>query len=139
MLSISVLIQLTGDKEISETIKSVVEQNYENYEILILRNDIANLPEGIEVMESERGRDAAKIPIRESLIHKKGKGNTLNIGIQESASDFVCELDADCILEKNAFSTAMRHFEDDSVSAVGGRLKAVNEKKNLLVFLQRFA
>lgn len=53
------------------------------------------------------------------------------------ASDFVCVLDADCVLVKNAFSTAMRHFEDDSVSAVSGRLKAVNEKKNLLVFLQK--
>lgn len=60
-------------EEILETIKSVVEQKYENCEILILRKDIANLPEGIEVMESERGRDAAKIPTRELLIHKKGK------------------------------------------------------------------
>lgn len=137
MYSVSVLIPLIGGKDIPETIASVVKQDYENCEILILRNNISNLPEGIEVMEGDREKDARKIPIRELLIRKKGKGNALNIGIKYAVSDFVCVLDADCVLEKNAFRTAMKHFEDISVSAVGGKLKAVNEKKNILVFLQK--
>ena len=137
MLSISILIPLNGEKEIPETIESVVGQYYEKCEVLILRNDISNLPEGTEVTESGGDGDAAKMPIREILIRKKGKGNALNVGIKYATGDFVCVLDADCVLEKNAFFTAMRHFEDVSVSAVGGRLKAVSEKNNLLVFLQK--
>lgn len=52
-----------GGKDIPETIASVVKQDYENCEILILRNNISNLPEGIEVMEGNREKDARKIPI----------------------------------------------------------------------------
>lgn len=137
MFSISVLIPLIGEKEIPETIKSVAEQNYENCEILILRNDIKDLPMGIEVEERKAAIETSKLRIRELLIRRKGKGNALNVGIKYATSDFVCVLDADCVLEKNAFFTAMRHFEDTSVSAVGGNLKAVNEKMNLLVFLQK--
>lgn len=137
MCSMSVLIPLTGYKEIPKTVDSVVKQRYQKCEILILRNDITDLPKGIKVLEGKVCDKNTNLPIREFLIREKGKGNALNIGIQQATYDFICVLDADCVLEKNAFVTAMGHFEDASVSAVGGRLKAINKKKNVLVFLQK--
>jgi len=136
MFSLSVLIPLTGYREILKSIESIAEQNYDGCEVLILRNNISDMPKGIDVLEKNI-YEISKLHIREYLICSKGKGNALNIGIQYATNDFICILDSDSFLEKDALSTAMRHFEDDSVSAVGGRLKVVNEKKNIIVFLQK--
>ncbi len=79
----------------------------------------------------------ADLPMRKLQIKSRGKGNALNIGIKHAQYDFVCVVDADCILDDCAIRVAMQHFQDENVSAVGGRLKAVSDKKNLLTFCQR--
>ena len=49
----SILIPLTGLRIINETIESVIRQEYTNCEILILRNDIKDLPQGTDVAEKD--------------------------------------------------------------------------------------
>lgn len=68
-LSISVLIPLTGLKAIDETVDSVIKQKYSADEIIILRNDIKELPEDIEFVEIS---DKVQ-PFREVFIQKKRK------------------------------------------------------------------
>ena len=70
--------------------------------------------------------------IRELFIRKKGKGNALNEGIRRAKNNLICVLDADCILKENALSQAARHFENNEVAAVGGRLLVANEDGSLL-------
>ena len=62
--------------------------------------------------------------VREIFIREKGKGNASNEGIRRAKNDLICVLDADCILKENGLSQAVRHFENDEVVAVGGRLLA---------------
>ena len=45
-------------------------------------------------------------------------------------------LDADCILKENGLSQAVRHFENDEVVAVGGRLLVKNEDGSVLERVQ---
>lgn len=59
--------------------------------------------------------------LREIFIREKGKGNALNEGICLVRNDLVCVLDADCILQEDALSNAVKHFQNDEVAAVGGR------------------
>lgn len=119
------------------TVQSVVKQSCTAYEIIILQNNVSAVPEEKEIREQGLPEKYAEIPIRKLQIRKKGKGNALNIGIQQARYDFICVLDADCVLEENAVDEAMRHFDDQNVSAVGGRLEAISEKKNILTFCQR--
>ena len=79
----------------------------------------------------------ARVPMRKLQIRSRGKGNALNVGIRYARYEFVCVLDADCILDDCAIHIAMQHFEDEKVSAVGGKLRATSEKGNLLTFCQR--
>lgn len=70
--------------------------------------------------------------IRELFSREKGKGNAINKGISRAKNDLICVLDADCILKDNALSQAVRHFDNDEVVAVGGRLLVAKEDASLL-------
>lgn len=97
---------------------------------MILRNDIQDLPQGTNV--AEKAVSSQDYLLREIFIRQKGKGNALNEGIRRVKNDLICVLDADCILKDNALSQAARHFENDEVVAVGGRLLVANKDGYLL-------
>ena len=121
-----------GLKTIDQTIESVLRQKSARCEILILRNGIQNLPQGTNVEERDCFYPGTQRVIRELFIRKKGKGNALNEGIRRAKNTLICVLDADCILKEKALSQAVRHFENDEVVAVGGRLLVANEDGSLL-------
>ena len=106
-------------------------------EIIILQNGVSTVPEDMKVREIEILFHSADTSMRKLQIRERGKGKALNIGIQHAKHEFICVLDADCVLDEYAINIAMLHFEDVKVSAVGGKLKAMSEKKNLLTFCQR--
>ena len=74
--------------------------------------------------------------IREIYIRKKGKGSALNEGIPLARNDLVCVLDADCILQEDTLSKAVKHFRNDEVVAVGGRLLVKREDFSQLEAIQ---
>lgn len=101
---------------------------------MILRNDIQDLPQGTDVAEKDVFYQ--DYLLREIFIRKKGKGNALNEGIRLARNDLVCVLDADCILQEDALSQAVKHFQNDEVAAVGGRLLVKREASSLLEVIQ---
>ena len=127
---------MTGFKTIDDTIESVVRQECSECEILILRNDIQSLPQGTDVAEKNVSYMDSDYLLREIFIREKGKGNALNEGILRAKNNLVCVLDADCILKENALSQAVRHFENEAVVAVGGRLVVINENSSALEWIQ---
>ena len=134
--SVGILIPLTGLRIINETIESVIRQGYPNCEILILRNDIQDLPQGTDVAEKDVFYQDSDYLLREIYIRKKGKGNALDEGICLARNDLVCVLDADCILQEDALSNAVKHFQNDEVAAVGGSLLVKREDSSLLEAIQ---
>lgn len=150
-MGISFLIPLTLDSMPESTIQSVQNQQRFcvtgtdlnssavgiSYEIIILQNGVSSVPEGVEAREIQLPIQYAHIPLRKLQIRRRGKGNALNVGIACARYEYVCVLDADCILDENAINTAMGHFQDKNISVVGGRLKTVTEKGNLLTFCQQ--
>lgn len=122
-----------------DTIHSIIKQKYEPYEVILLQNGVATMPEGEYVREADVDRvycfDSSKIKKLE--IKRKGKSRALNIGIKEARYDYVCVIDADCILKDGALVIAMKHFEDRSVSAVGGRLWVRNIRCNPLTWCEK--
>lgn len=131
-LSVAILIPMLGNRKIPDTIKSIVVQNYLKCEILILHNGIFNLPEGTEATEKDEYYNDTGVLIRELFIRKIGKGNALNEGICRIKSDLICVMDADCILHKNALARAVRHFRNEDVDAVDGRLLVKTDDSSML-------
>ena len=95
------------------------------------------MPQGTDVAEKDVFYQDSDYLVREIFIQEKGKGNALNEGIRRAKNDLICVLDADCILKENALSQAVRHFENDEVVAVGGRLLVAKEDGSLLEIAQR--
>ena len=132
--SLTILIPVAGNRDIHDTIQSIIAQNYPGCEILILHNGIQDLPEGTEV--TEKGECHDDYLIKELFIRKRGKGNALNEGICHTKSDLICVLDADCILHKNALASVVRHFSNEDVAAVGGRLLVRTDDSSMLETIQ---
>lgn len=119
--SITILIPILGTRDINNTIESIIAQKYSRCEIYILHNGIKNLPEERDFVE-RTVCNYDDLLIRDLYIRGSGKGKALNEGICRSKSDLVCVLDADCILHLNALENAVKHFRNEDVVAVGGRL-----------------
>ena len=130
------MIPVTGLKSINETIESVIHQECAEWEVLILRNDIQDLPQGTDVAEKDVFYQDSDYLIREIYIRKRGKGNALNVGICYARNALVCVIDADCILQEDALSKAVKHFQNDEVVAVGGRLLVKREDSSQLEAIQ---
>ena len=101
---------------------------------MILRNNIQDLPQGTDVVEKDVFYQDHSL--REIYIRKKGKGSALNEGICRARHDLVCVLDADCILQEDALSKAVKNFQNDEVVAVGGRLLVKRENSGQLEAIQ---
>lgn len=61
---------MTGLRIINETIESVIRQECPNCEILILRNDIQDLPQGTDVAEKDVFYQDSDYLLREIYIQK---------------------------------------------------------------------
>ena len=101
---------------------------------MILRNHIQDLPQDVDV--TEKSVFYQDYLLREIFIREKGKGNALNEGIRRANSEIICVLDADCILQEDALSQAVKHFQNEEVAAVGGRLLVKIENSSQLEAIQ---
>lgn len=53
-------------------------------------------------------------------VPKPGKANALNAGLDAVETEYCVRVDADTLVEPEAFTRAMRHFADPTVGVVGG-------------------
>lgn len=103
---------------------------------MVLRNNIKSISKDKSYIEKNSFDINLNCFIREIYIPKKGKGNTLNVGIQQAKFDYICVLDAVCILKEDSIYKAIVHFKDKDVYAVGGRLIVQIEDFSVLESIQ---
>jgi len=97
-INISVIIPYFKKKKYFEkTIKSIVNQSYKNFEIILIYDDV-NQNELIFVKNVLK-----KIKDKKILVNKKtiGPGNSRNKGILKAKGDYIAFCDADDIWKKN--------------------------------------
>ncbi|MGN1277765.1 MAG: glycosyltransferase [Floccifex sp.] len=133
-MSISILIPVSGFHSIEQSILSILHQSFSDYEILILRNGLYSLK--MDVLEFVKFY--FQFSCREIWIQRKGKSNALNIGIQRAKNDFICVLDADCVLQENALAFVIEHFKNQKVGAVGGCIKVKDASNSFLECIQKY-
>lgn len=134
------------EKNIINSINSFLNQNYENFEIIIVNDGssdqtLKKVLSRFEFTEIEYRKDLFKlcktkinkIYFNEKnnmiLIDKKngGKADSLNAGIDIAKYDYVCSVDADSILDPNAFNRVMIEFEKNpELLACGATIRVIN-------------
>lgn len=130
---VSVIVPVYNEeKVIRDSINSLLNLNYSNYEIIIVNDGSTDNTKSI--CESLVGIRKGKFSnIRISLINKEngGKATALNTGIAFSKADFILCMDGDSQLQPDTLKAAVRHFSDERIGAVAGNVKVLNRKSFL--------
>ena len=85
-------------KFIKKTLKSLFNQSYKNFEVIIVYDDDINFSDLFLLRNIIKNRKNFRI-----FINKKnlGAGCSRNVAIKESKGNYICFLDADDIWKKN--------------------------------------
>ena len=120
------------DVTIAITIKSLVQQTYNNMEIIIM--DDGSKDRTYKIAKKFEGIFKGKI-IRVLTKPNGGKSRALNFAIERSDGEFIMCVDADSKLEPDAVALMVRYFRDPDIAAVAGSV-LVSNKTNILTKLQ---
>jgi glycosyltransferase involved in cell wall biosynthesis len=108
---------------IRDTIKSVLDQDYSNFEHIII----------------DGGSTDSTLSVLREYKHLKwisekdnGPANAINKGFSMASGDIYCWINSDDYYDKDVFHSVARFFEDRSVKLLFGNLTFVNEKKEIL-------
>ena len=85
-----------------ETIKSIKETTYNNYEIIIV-NDGSSDERSIQILDDYKNDEKIRIV----NIENKGLANARNVGAKEAKGEFVAFIDADDKIDKNFYSKSI--------------------------------
>ncbi|SRR5258708_2790884 len=121
---VSVIIAAYNEeKVISQTLRSVVQSNYKNIEVIVVNDGSSDTTEQV-VAGFMRTHPSEKI----SLINQvnSGKAHALNNGIKTLAcGEFVMSLDADSVIDSHAISNALHYFTDKKIVGVAANVKII--------------
>ena len=119
---VSVIIPAyNAENSISGMLKSVVEQNYENMEIICV-ND-GSTDGTARVLEEWAAKDSRIKPISKE---NGGVGSARNAGLDAATGDFVCFFDADDTIPPRTIERHVRRLKKDGVVMCIGEINSVH-------------
>ncbi len=129
MKLVSVIIPYFKKKKyIADTLNSVLNQTYNNLEVIIIYDD----PEKTDLNYIKKlvSLDKrVKLAINDKNI---GAGRSRNIGIEQSKGMFLAFIDADDIWSKNKLEEQIKFMQDRAISFCHTSYKIINEKGEFL-------
>jgi len=108
---------------IQESIKSLLKQDYENLEIIVV--DDGSTDDTYIKAKALEGKHGGK-EVRVFTKPNGGKAQALNFGISLASGEFVLCIDADSVLEPQTVREMVKHFTDPNVGAVAGYVGVIN-------------
>lgn len=112
---VSVILPVYGvEKYIQQTIQSVLDQTYQNFEIIVVDDESPD--KSVEICQ---GFDDSRI----TIIHQKNRGlaGARNTGIRHAKGDYLAFLDGDDLWHPEKLEKHVYHLE--SSPNVGGELQ----------------
>lgn len=110
-----------GEKYIQEAIDSVLEQTYENWELIIIED--ASADHSMEIIKRYQDKRIRLFCNEQN----KGIAESTNRGIQESRGKYIALLDDDDIAEKDRFTLQVNYLETHSeIDILGGRTTVID-------------
>jgi glycosyltransferase involved in cell wall biosynthesis len=132
-IKISLLMSVyNGEKYLTESINSVLNQSFQEYEFIIV-ND-GSTDSSAEIIDEYQKKDK-----RIKVIHKKNTGlaNSLNIGLKESCAEFIARIDDDDICESDRLEKQYAYIQNNpSIILLGSNAKFIDINGNLSGFLK---
>lgn len=108
---------------IQPAIRSLLELDYPNYEILVVNDGSSD-----DTYEKALAvaRESTHVPVR--VINKRngGKADALNTGMAHARGEFILNMDGDTKLSSNALRACIGHFDNPRIGAVAGNVKVLN-------------
>lgn len=115
---LSVVVRtFNSEKTIKDCIRSLLDQDYPDYEILIV--DGGSTDSTLQIVQT--------YPVK--VLQEVPSENPCNRGIEEARSAVVALIDDDCTAEPTWLTRIVRHFQDRKLAAVGGQELAPSGSK----------
>lgn len=100
---ITVIIPVyNSEKYLEKTIKSILEQTYNNYELILIDN--GSTDNSAEICKKYQEKDKR---VKFYIQSKKGVSNARNMGIEKATGEFICFVDSDDYIEKDMLNSYM--------------------------------
>jgi cellulose synthase/poly-beta-1,6-N-acetylglucosamine synthase-like glycosyltransferase len=120
-------------KHLFKLVKSLNEQTYKNFELIIV-------DDGSDDDTPIIGRNLERLGMIDLFLRNEvrgGKASAANLAVRYTKGKFIVHLDADCSFDSDAIENIVIPFYIDSkVGAVGGNVKVRNYKQSLATKLQ---
>jgi glycosyltransferase involved in cell wall biosynthesis len=110
MVEISVVVPTIGRESLIECLISIKEQSYENYEVIV-----TGLSKETETIVNSFGFNFLLSPV--ASVSKQR-----NLGIDNSRGNIIAFIDDDAIADKEWLSNLIKHYKDEEVASVGGKV-----------------
>lgn len=120
-------------KNLYKLVKSLEDQTYQNYEIIIV-------DDGSDDDTPIIGNSLLKAGLIDVFLRNEirgGKASAANLALRYAKGKYIVHLDADSSLDRNAIERIItRFYVDPKIGCVGGNLKVRNAKDSMAATLQ---
>lgn len=131
---ISIIVGVRNmEKTIEPCVNSLINQTYENKEIIIINDGSDDNTEQISLMIKKKNKD---VSIKVITTKKRGISHARNLGYEVAKGEYVAYSDADCILIDNWLDLVIPYFEDPEVALVGGVTKFRSDNSYSSIYRQ---
>lgn len=115
---VSIIIPVyNAEKYLDETIDSIVNQTYKNFELIII--DDNSTDNSSEIIENWLEKDSRIIFLKNK--YNKGIGGTSNTGLDYATGDYIAKADADDIQKNDRLETQVKFLEKNKdIDIIGG-------------------
>lgn len=129
IISIIMPVWKTKTKLLKESIKSIIEQTYDNFEFIII-HEKSNETIDIEIekifVEFEDNR------IKIIKVNEGGLTNSLNIGIQNSRGKYIARMDSDDISDSHRLEKQLEYIKKNNLDLVGTWAYSILEEGTII-------
>jgi len=100
-----------GEKYVAQTIESVLNQTYENFEMIIV--DDISTDKSVEIIKEYINKDS-RIKLIE-LTEKQGASGARNTALREAKGKYIAFLDSDDLWEKDKLEKQIKFMQENNV------------------------
>ncbi len=122
----SVIVPIyNAEKYLDRCIKSIVSQNYNNLEIILI--DDGSTDQSLDICKKYANLDG-----RINIIHQENRGLVYSrkVGIENSKGEYISFVDADDRIEEKMFSTIVDNMDENQPDVIAFGLKEIYENNS---------